>query len=94
MFVPGCEDTKRREGDELRAYSRRCPHLGVDLIDGYHDDGAVFCPGHGIEFSWRDGQSTCGSFRLHAFSAREEGGTVYLSRKAAEQQVQVAAAAG
>lgn len=73
-----------RDGGEIRAYSRVCPHLGVDLIDGYHDAEKVFCPGHGIEFSWKDGSSACVAFRLKTFAAREQDGTIFLSRAAVE----------
>jgi nitrite reductase/ring-hydroxylating ferredoxin subunit len=75
-----------RDGQELRAYSRVCPHLGVDLVDGYHDSSQVFCPGHGIEFSWKDGRSKCESFRLRAFGVREQDGTLYVSRLNAQTQ--------
>ena len=37
---------------ELVAYNRRCPHVGVDLVDGWHDDQGVSCPGHGVKFGW------------------------------------------
>jgi nitrite reductase/ring-hydroxylating ferredoxin subunit len=73
-----------RENGELRAYSRVCPHLGVDLIDGFHDGERVYCPGHGIEFSWKDGRSECSAFRLRAFSVSERDGTIYLGRALAK----------
>jgi nitrite reductase/ring-hydroxylating ferredoxin subunit len=69
-----------RDGDELRAFSRRCPHLGVDLADGYHADGKVFCPGHGIAFSLSDGRSKCASFRLQQFRAFEQDDTIYVQQ--------------
>jgi len=72
----------KKEAGQLRAYTRVCPHLGVDLVDGYHDEQEVYCPGHGISFRWSDGESHCKSFRLKAFIARENDGQIFLSRKA------------
>ena len=73
-----------RDGEELRAYSRKCPHLGVDLADGNHDGEQIFCPGHGIAFSWREGTSHCEAFHLRQYKAYEEGGTIFVARQTAE----------
>jgi nitrite reductase/ring-hydroxylating ferredoxin subunit len=70
-----------RDGAELRAVSRTCPHLGIDLADGSHDDSQVFCPGHGIAYRWRDGTSTCSVYRLRLFKAFEADGTIYVARE-------------
>jgi nitrite reductase/ring-hydroxylating ferredoxin subunit len=67
-----------RTEDGVRAFRRICPHLGVDLADGYHDDDRVFCPGHGVAFSWADGSSRCPVFRLRSVEAFEEDGYVYV----------------
>lgn len=75
-----------RDGNALKAYSRICPHLGVDLVDGYHDGEQVFCPGHGIEFSWKDGASKCASFKLRAFAASERNGMLYVARTQRQEQ--------
>lgn len=64
----------------IRAYSRLCPHVGVDLADGWHDDGALHCPGHGLRFNWRDGRSNCDAFKLKAFVATERDGQIHVSR--------------
>jgi nitrite reductase/ring-hydroxylating ferredoxin subunit len=69
-----------RRGTEIRAFRRVCPHLGVDLVNGSHDDNNVYCPGHGIAFSLDDGHSTCEAFRLKAFDAYEEDGAIYVER--------------
>jgi nitrite reductase/ring-hydroxylating ferredoxin subunit len=67
-----------RRGDEIRAFARRCPHLGVDIADGSHDTTQIFCPGHGIAFSLADGTSTCSAFRLRPFVAYEKDGSIYV----------------
>ena len=69
-----------RSGGELRAWSRVCPHLGVDLADGYHDASQVFCPGHGIAYSLADGRSKCASFQLRRFHAFERDAMIYVER--------------
>lgn len=67
----------------LKAYSRACPHVGVDLIDGWHDDKEAHCPGHGLRFRWRDGESNCEGMRLKSFIVVERDGYIHVSRKSA-----------
>jgi nitrite reductase/ring-hydroxylating ferredoxin subunit len=69
-----------RAGNELRAFSRTCPHLGIDIADGYHDETQVFCPGHGIAFALADGRSRCEAFKLRQFEAYEQDGMIYVAR--------------
>ena len=66
----------------IRAYSRICPHLGIDIADGSHTESEVFCPGHGIGFSWSDGSSRCEAFRLRAMDAYERDGLIMLKARA------------
>jgi nitrite reductase/ring-hydroxylating ferredoxin subunit len=73
-----------RGPDGIRAYSRACPHIGVDLADGYHDEGEIFCPGHGIAYSLGDGRSKCDAFRLKQFNAFEKDGMIYVEQPAAK----------
>lgn len=44
-----------REGDEYRAISDTCPHMGASLAAGYVEDGAVLCPWHAWRFCTREG---------------------------------------
>ena len=74
-----------RGGDGIRAFRRTCPHLGFDVGDGYHDDQQVFCPGHGIAFSWADGESHCDAFRLKPVTAFERDDAVYVQSRSQEQ---------
>ena len=67
-----------RDEDGIRAFRRICPHLGVDVGDGYHDDEKVFCPGHGVAFAWADGSSRCANFRLRPVEVIEKEGGVYV----------------
>ena len=71
-----------RVNDDVRAFSRTCPHLGVDIADGHHDETQLFCPGHGIAFSLADGRSKCAAFRLRPFEAYERDSTIYVARAA------------
>ena len=71
-----------RDGDGgIKAYSRLCPHVGVDLVDGFHDGDKLHCPGHGLSFDWQTGASQCESMKLKAYIAVEEDGQI-LVRKA------------
>jgi len=67
-----------RAADGLRAFSRKCPHLGTDLIDGYHDNEQIFCPGHGVAYSLTDGSSHNEAFRLRTYKAFDKDGMIYL----------------
>jgi len=80
--LPNAQVMLWRESDGIRAYSRRCPHMGIDLVDGYHDQKEVFCPGHGMAFSLKDGTSNCDAFKLRQYKAWEQDGDVYIQRAA------------
>ena len=67
-----------RNADGLYAFSRICPHLGIDLADGCQEGDQTFCPGHGIQFSLQDGSSRCGAFRLRQHCAMEKDGKIYV----------------
>jgi nitrite reductase/ring-hydroxylating ferredoxin subunit len=67
-----------RTASGLHALSRRCPHMGIDLIDGHHDETRVFCPGHGVAYSLEDGTSTCPLFVLRTWRASDVDGRIVL----------------
>lgn len=78
-----------READgTLRAYSRLCPHVGVDLVDGWHDNEEVHCPGHGLHFAWKDGHAACKSFKLRRYDVEEKSGEIFLRKPSRETSVQ------
>jgi len=64
----------------LFALSRNCPHKGIDLIDGYHDDDTIYCPGHGIVFNLANGESSCSAFKLRQFKAEDIDGMIVVTR--------------
>ena len=41
------------------AFSKKCPHLGISLENGFILNGKVKCPAHGAEFELKDGLSGC-----------------------------------
>lgn len=65
---------------EIRAMSRVCPHLNFDMLAAYHDDKAIYCPGHGVEYALEDGSSSCPAFALQRYVAWEEDGSIFLQR--------------
>jgi len=67
-----------RNADGLQCFSRICPHLGMDLADGFQERDQTFCPGHGIQFSLQDGSSRCRAFRLRQYRAMEKDGKIYV----------------
>lgn len=84
----------REENGEIKAYSRLCPHVGVDLVDGWHDAEQIHCPGHGLRFSWKTGNSSCASLKLREFGAVERDGEVFISRMARTEAADSTVAAG
>ena len=46
---------------EVVALTRRCPHAGGDLANGWVDGDAVVCPWHNLPYSARSGKSACES---------------------------------
>lgn len=75
-----------RCGGQLKALSPRCPHLGLEMIDGYLDrNGVLFCPGHGLYFGVDDGRSPrCANMRLHSYPVREVEGRILLRKQPRE----------
>jgi nitrite reductase/ring-hydroxylating ferredoxin subunit len=78
--APGLKLFLVRTAEGVRAYDRRCPHRGVDLIDGAHDETQIFCPGHGIGFSLSDGRSSCAAIHLRQLEVVEQGDELVLRR--------------
>lgn len=68
----------------LKAWSRKCPHMGIDLVDGFQDGKEAMCPGHGMPFDIATGKSPCEAFKLHPYKAVERDGRVLLSHPADE----------
>jgi 3-phenylpropionate/trans-cinnamate dioxygenase ferredoxin subunit len=67
-----------RGADDVHAVSSACPHVAVGLQDGYHDEQHLFCPGHGLKFDYRTGESDCGFLRVRRFNAEIRDGTIYV----------------
>lgn len=64
----------------VHAVSSRCPHLGLDLADGFYNEERLFCPGHGLVFEFATGESQCSEFRVRTFDVEEREGSVFLRR--------------
>ena len=45
--------------DNFFAFSKKCPHLGVSLENGFILGDQIKCPAHGAEFDLKDGVSGC-----------------------------------
>jgi nitrite reductase/ring-hydroxylating ferredoxin subunit len=70
-----------RGQNTLRAVASRCPHLGLDMADGYRTDSTLHCPGHGLVFDLATGESQCNDFRLRVFAAEDSEGAVHVWRQ-------------
>lgn len=49
----------RLSEDQVIAVSRRCPHQGGDLANGWVDGGNIVCPWHNLPFDPASGKSAC-----------------------------------
>jgi nitrite reductase/ring-hydroxylating ferredoxin subunit len=67
-----------RSSTGLQAVSARCPHAGVNLIDGFHDEQYIYCPGHGVAYCLNDGSSKCDLLKLQVYKVYECDGQIFL----------------
>lgn len=58
---------------KLYAMASACPHVGIDLIDGYLKDGELICPGHGVPFNCETGKSDCRYFAVKTYAVSVDG---------------------
>ena len=65
----------------LKALLAICPHGQYRIDDGFHDSCKVICPGHGLEFDIKTGESALKRYRLTVFPVSERDGAVYLGRR-------------
>jgi len=56
-----------RDGDAWAAVQANCPHLDVNLMDGYCGAGKVYCPAHGVVYRLADGRSSSPLLRLQTY---------------------------
>ncbi|HEY9612550.1 Rieske 2Fe-2S domain-containing protein [Allocoleopsis sp.] len=65
---------------ELRAVSAFCPHLNINLIDGFHDEQHIHCPGHGVAFSLADGSSKCSLLKLQVYTVYDRDNKIFIEK--------------
>jgi len=63
-------------GGKLQALASQCPHVGLDLIDGYLKDGELICPGHGVPFNCATGKSDCRYFAVRSYPVQLQDETL------------------
>lgn len=63
---------------QLTAFRGTCPHGAYRLADGHSDDRMLTCPGHGLEFDLRTGESGIPCFSLKKVPVTETDGEVLL----------------
>lgn len=78
-----------RTKDGLQAMSALCPHMKINLIDGFHDEQQIYCPGHGVAFSLEDGTSKCKLLKLHVYKACDREGRIFLEKDTSTQDSQL-----
>jgi nitrite reductase/ring-hydroxylating ferredoxin subunit len=73
----------------LHATSARCPHMNINLIDGFHDEQHIHCPGHGVAFSLTDGSSKCALLKLQAYKVYDSEGMIFLEKDVSTRNVKL-----
>lgn len=72
----------RLSDNECVAISRRCPHRGADLSNGWIDNGELFCPWHNLNFNPISGASPCTSLPpLKRYACKIENDRVTVDTK-------------
>jgi nitrite reductase/ring-hydroxylating ferredoxin subunit len=71
----------RRDFDWV-AIPAQCPHLGIDLADGYIDEDRIFCPADSVAFDLTTGRSACAALRIEPLQvvSRDDGLVIGRSR--------------
>jgi nitrite reductase/ring-hydroxylating ferredoxin subunit len=64
----------------LQAVSAIGPHLDINLIDGFHDEQHIYCPGHGVAFNLIDGSSKCHLLRLRVYKVYDHEDKVFIEK--------------
>ncbi|AFZ20711.1 Rieske 2Fe-2S domain-containing protein [Allocoleopsis franciscana] len=64
----------------LRAVSALCPHLKANLIDGFHDEQHIYCPGHAVTFSLTDGSSKCNLLKVRVYNVYDHDGQILIEK--------------
>jgi 3-phenylpropionate/trans-cinnamate dioxygenase ferredoxin subunit len=73
-----------REGNQVFACERACPHEQADLSLGRVSDGRLFCPRHLASFDLHDGSISAGwpSRALQRYPARIKDGRIWIDAEA------------
>jgi 3-phenylpropionate/trans-cinnamate dioxygenase ferredoxin subunit len=77
-----------RDGDDIVACERACPHEQADLSLGRVADGRIFCPRHFASFDLHDGTISGGwsSRALRRYPARIKDGRVWIDAEAVKSE--------
>lgn len=78
-----------RTAGGVHAVAAACPHLGIGMLDGFHDERTIYCPAHAVAFDLASGRSTCAFLTLGIYQVRECDGLLLVKpgakRKSATQ---------
>jgi nitrite reductase/ring-hydroxylating ferredoxin subunit len=73
-----------RQGDQVFACERACPHEQADLSHGHVANGRLFCPRHQASFDLQDGKISAGwaSKPLRIFPVRIKDEQIWIDSAA------------
>ncbi|MEW6492482.1 MAG: Rieske 2Fe-2S domain-containing protein [Cyanobacteriota bacterium] len=78
-----------RTKEGFQAVAALCPHMKINLIDGFHDEQQIYCPGHGVAFFGTDGSSKCKLLKLQVYKAYESKGKIFLEKEASTRDTKL-----
>lgn len=65
--------------EQLHAFSRKCPHAGAPLRNGWCERGKVICPFHRHEFDLVTGKGAPAQHDfIHIYPIKQEGGAHFV----------------
>ncbi|ASC71876.1 hypothetical protein XM38_028300 [Halomicronema hongdechloris C2206] len=69
-----------RNSKGLWAVNAICPHMGLNLIDGFHDENHIYCPGHAVTYCLMDGSSEGDLLKLKVYKTYDDNGKIFLQK--------------
>ncbi|WP_312192051.1 Rieske (2Fe-2S) protein [Sphingobacterium sp.] len=65
--------------DQIYAFSRKCPHAGASLKNGWCERGKVICPFHRHEFDLLTGKGNPGQHNfIHIYPIKHQNDAYYV----------------
>ncbi len=72
----------RLDSGDIKAFGRKCPHMGADLSLGAIRNTEIMCPWHNLPLDPATGSSPCQSLKkINTYPCEVRGDQIYISQK-------------